>query len=635
MDPNRDFGYDLPEQECMKTTTARLVNELFNEHLFLLSITFHGGDRAIGYPWGAPNHMNKGKSTEAPDYKASDRIASAILNYSLAELKIGPMTDTVYEVKGGMEDWAYAAAWEKAENGPVVKCKSSTYGGYEVREYKDEAFRGIMFLVETDYKKEPKFNLGNKQDVLNNQSGLVPEYIRMSLALIDLAQPHIEVSDPLLAGSKIRVHWRIWGCVTVNETKLNYIPYSPSIVIDNKLIKNKQLKSTKSQSGSCRWGEFTEFSEELELEGEYLVFVTAVVDQNWKEQKNPDPAVLPQTHIVRMRTSDDYYTTNGKWTLRGDKIWKSEGIKFTFKQNNQNTQIISATIYNALSFQAPIGVLQISQPSESSSISIQGTFNIDKFNTIQLISGTYGDIRYPVESSFGSIYDIPEPYCTDKHKNEYSTSLNITFSSCNPIDVWVGNSIIVMSPEFEILGAGVVSSELMTKEIPSTGGICTLVGSHGYLGNIVLKRVGEGVEMSGYLVIGYYKDVKEVEIKDDQGNSISLKLSKKSEVFRIQSLVVKIDTDMIGKRLSVFSHSNYDGECIVGSFNPHFYDYLLDESLDSDYKRVRNNIIYLIFGLFALGLAGIFLFLFYRSKKKYTPVLQDANLELEEFERTI
>ncbi len=635
MDPNRDFGYDLQDKECMKTSTARLVNELFNDHLFLLSITFHGGTRAIGYPWGAPNHMKDFNSTEAPDFTASDKIASAVLGYSLADLKIGPMTDTVYYVKGGMEDWAYAAAWEKAENGPVVKCKSSTYGGYEVLEYKDAAFRDIMFLVETDNDKSPTNNLGKKEDVLNNQSGLVPEYIRMSLALIDLAQPHIELSTPLIAGSKTRVHWRVWGCVTVNETKLNYIPYSPSITIDDKLIRNKQLKSTRSQSGSCRWGEFTEFSEKLEIEGDYLVFVTAVVDQDWRDQRNPDPAVPPQTHIVQMRTSDEYNASNGKWTLKGGKIWKSRGIKLAPKNILRDQNTVSATIYDALSFQSPIGVLQISQPAESNTISIQGAFDIEKFNTIQLISGTYGDIRNSVESSFGSIYDIPEPYCTEKHKNQYNTSLNITFPSCNPIDVWVGNSIVVMSPEFEILGAGVVSSDAMAKELPSTGGVCTLVGSNGYLGNIVLKKVDGGVEMSGYLVIGYYKDIKEVEIKDNQGNTVSLKLSKKAEVFRIQNLVVKTDTGMLGKKLSVFSHSKFDGECIVGSFNPHFYDYLLDESLDSDYKRVRNKIIYLAFGLFALGLIVIFLFLFYRSKKKYTPVLQDANLELEEFERTI
>lgn len=37
---------------------------------------------------------------------------------------VGPMTDTVYDVSGGLEDWAYAAGWENGVNSskPVVYC---------------------------------------------------------------------------------------------------------------------------------------------------------------------------------------------------------------------------------------------------------------------------------------------------------------------------------------------------------------------------------------------------------------------------------------------------------------------------------------------------------------------------------
>ena len=62
IDPNRDFPYDTPASECMKTTAARAVNELWREHLFQLAITFHGGMRAISYEWGSNNH--KGSSIE-------------------------------------------------------------------------------------------------------------------------------------------------------------------------------------------------------------------------------------------------------------------------------------------------------------------------------------------------------------------------------------------------------------------------------------------------------------------------------------------------------------------------------------------------------------------------------------------
>jgi hypothetical protein len=51
--------------ECMQTVTARTVNELFREHIFIQSLTFHNGLQAIGYPWGNYIHLKNG---EAPDY---------------------------------------------------------------------------------------------------------------------------------------------------------------------------------------------------------------------------------------------------------------------------------------------------------------------------------------------------------------------------------------------------------------------------------------------------------------------------------------------------------------------------------------------------------------------------------------
>ena len=38
---------------------------------------------------------------------------------------VGPMNTAVYPVTGGMEDWAYAASWDKT--GYVKACKPTTY----------------------------------------------------------------------------------------------------------------------------------------------------------------------------------------------------------------------------------------------------------------------------------------------------------------------------------------------------------------------------------------------------------------------------------------------------------------------------------------------------------------------------
>jgi hypothetical protein len=64
VDPNRDFPYDYLKNnqhpgyntECKKTIAARTLNEVFREHMFQLSLTFHGGMEVIGYEWGAPSY---------------------------------------------------------------------------------------------------------------------------------------------------------------------------------------------------------------------------------------------------------------------------------------------------------------------------------------------------------------------------------------------------------------------------------------------------------------------------------------------------------------------------------------------------------------------------------------------------
>jgi len=68
MDPNRDFPY--LQTSCMRTVTARVINELFREHLFQAMITFHGGTRILSYEWGSRNHVkqnNRRQATEPPD----------------------------------------------------------------------------------------------------------------------------------------------------------------------------------------------------------------------------------------------------------------------------------------------------------------------------------------------------------------------------------------------------------------------------------------------------------------------------------------------------------------------------------------------------------------------------------------
>ena len=56
-DINRDFPYLVNPQQCMETIGARLVNELYLNHLFLLALSLHGGTESLTYPFGVPNHI--------------------------------------------------------------------------------------------------------------------------------------------------------------------------------------------------------------------------------------------------------------------------------------------------------------------------------------------------------------------------------------------------------------------------------------------------------------------------------------------------------------------------------------------------------------------------------------------------
>jgi Zinc carboxypeptidase len=129
IDPNRDFAYDQEPELCMQTIAARTLNEVFREHMFQMSLTFHGGIELIGYEWG---NLDKIDSPISPDDVAQSLIAASYSQFGggwtqSPEYEYGPMNSILYPVYGGMEDWAYAASWD---NSLAVKCQPTTYGGY-------------------------------------------------------------------------------------------------------------------------------------------------------------------------------------------------------------------------------------------------------------------------------------------------------------------------------------------------------------------------------------------------------------------------------------------------------------------------------------------------------------------------
>lgn len=84
IDPNRDFPYDQDNPtKCMQTIAGRTLNEVFRDHMFQLSLTFHGGMEVVGYEWGAP-YWNRDSSEPrlSPDDTAQKQIAAAYSQYA-------------------------------------------------------------------------------------------------------------------------------------------------------------------------------------------------------------------------------------------------------------------------------------------------------------------------------------------------------------------------------------------------------------------------------------------------------------------------------------------------------------------------------------------------------------------------
>nr|CCA14931.1 conserved hypothetical protein [Albugo laibachii Nc14] len=215
-DPNRDFNI-MKAPNCMESMTARVINELWRDHVFELAITFHGGTQSISYEWGSPDHFKGGRSQKSPDHTGLVSLAETLALYggSFQDgslYKTGTMNDVVYGVTGGMEDWSYAASWENqvlkasGQSIPFAPCRPTSYGGYleEKTIYNNVTHRTVMMLIETSDDKEPLSDtLGDYADLYDtnldyyyhedafNPVEHVTRNVKVALMLIEMARPYI------------------------------------------------------------------------------------------------------------------------------------------------------------------------------------------------------------------------------------------------------------------------------------------------------------------------------------------------------------------------------------------------------------------------------------------------------------
>ncbi|CAB9498921.1 Zinc carboxypeptidase [Seminavis robusta] len=370
-DPNRDFPYDVENaKDCMKTIAGRTLNEIFREHMFQLSLTFHAGMEVVGYEWGAPTWMGH----LSPDDTAQATIGRAYSEYGgtfkgSTPYNYGTMNDLVYYVRGGFEDWAYAGSWDPDR---VIACQPTTHGGYDAAKtkYDNSTLRVFNMLVETSNRKiPPASTLGTSKDVFNNKTagnGHVSRNIRLSLMASDVVQPYVAMvgvneltlTDDVVpmvqdegrscqdtkavmvpGNNNVTYRWTVGGAFDIDSTELWYAKWDdvPADVLD--CVQNTPSRENLEQhftkatllGPSSGTGFFSHqgpvpapqgkkkealgpvFSGTMDVSSfhthdKLVVLATARVDQNWQTMPaDYAPKLPPQSHIVNARTNPDWH----------------------------------------------------------------------------------------------------------------------------------------------------------------------------------------------------------------------------------------------------------------------------------------------------------------------------------------
>jgi len=382
MDPNRDFPFDVEiANECFRTIAGRTLNEIFRQHLFQLSLTFHGGTEVIGYEWGAPTYLH----SDSPDDIAQHDIAQAFSKYGAGwdhsqPYDFGNMNDKVYYVRGGFEDWAYAGSWDLDR---VILCQPDTYTPYpkEKSIYNNSTLRVFNMLVETSNSKTPPTSeLGTSERVLDQDTpgnGHVSRNIRLSLVAADMVEPYVRIvgvhnfalsedivptiertcdKTPVIMIPRnlrqLKIEWSVGGALTIDDTSLWFARETEEIrgVYDclNQPDTTKIQRLFEKASPDSRINGTTFFSQHgpsptisltepvlgpifsavvdvstLKPSDKWVFLATARVDQGWTDlTHNVAPKGMgAQAHVVNARTNPLWHhESNGK-VIQGRLDW--------------------------------------------------------------------------------------------------------------------------------------------------------------------------------------------------------------------------------------------------------------------------------------------------------------------------
>eukprot|EP00917_Polyrhabdina_sp_WS-2016_P020324 GHVP01043508.1.p1 GENE.GHVP01043508.1~~GHVP01043508.1.p1 ORF type:complete len:681 (+),score=121.94 GHVP01043508.1:1571-3613(+) len=300
--------------------------------------------KSLSYPWGSKNHYWKGISPQSPDHLAFSSVANALQETSTDEdfyYPVSSMSEGVYPVNGGLEDWAYAASWDS----PAVP-SSCLVSPFESKIYNptENSNRCLFFLLEASEDKHPSAaEYGPRLEISPNPElldGLVSRAIKINLRLAELLVPRIEVLNlELFFGSesescrvqddscsletefekiilsKARLEFYSLGCLELSTLELHFYPlpceasnkvFGPSSPLLSIPMIRSPMRCTPTlfslQDPYILEFEVNDFSIPIQS----CVKLSATFDQLFANQTNPEPSLPAQTHFARSRTLESY-----------------------------------------------------------------------------------------------------------------------------------------------------------------------------------------------------------------------------------------------------------------------------------------------------------------------------------------
>ena len=197
VDPLEDFPYNNDESEsCMRTITARTMNEIFRDHVFQIALSFtEGVEDKISYSWGSQLYS-------APDHVTLHDIAESLSRtvggeevypFAPSNSKILDLYFQNTDPKMAFQDWAYAASWE---NPRTKQCNPESFGGYDSSKtkYTAKSNRAVSLTVSSDVTME---DLGNMRDVFHAKDDVdnldIARNMRLALVSADLVEPYVSI----------------------------------------------------------------------------------------------------------------------------------------------------------------------------------------------------------------------------------------------------------------------------------------------------------------------------------------------------------------------------------------------------------------------------------------------------------